>query len=177
MPSDNNSESSPGLRKEKVRLDASSDVKIADIQFSFKNDKMIEKLRERGTFIAANKYDDMRRLEKDISGMMQDKEMFEHLTIPTSAFITFETDDAQIGAINLETDEKLLGKPMKFVQASEPTDIIWENRKFTLYDTLRRNAIAYAGITVMLVISGVIIFLVSTYAAKVGNQFPAVNCD
>jgi hypothetical protein len=42
---------------------------------------------------------------------------------------------------------------------------------------LRRNGIAYAGITVMLIISGAIIFVISTYAATVDNQFPAVNCD
>ena len=75
---------------------------------------MIQKLRERGTFIATNQYDDMRKLDQEISGMIQDENMFEKLTVPTSAFITFETDDAQMAALNLETDEKLLGKPMSF---------------------------------------------------------------
>jgi hypothetical protein len=104
-------------------------------------------------------------------------EDFDKLTVPTSAFITFESDDAQIAAVNLETDYTLLGSKLKFEEASEPTDIIWENRRFTMEDYWKRNGIAYSTIAVMLVISGIIIYCISQYAAAVQNTFPPVNCD
>ena len=63
------------------------------------------------------------------------------------------------------------------MEASEPTDLIWENRRFTAEDYLRRNGKAYAGISIMLFISGAIIYCISQYAARVQSVFPAINCD
>lgn len=164
-------------KKKKLEAGASTDAKIADIQFSFKNHKLIEELRTRGAAIAANKYDEVRDQDEVINKLIN--EDFDKLSIPTSAFITFESDDAQIAAINIDGAEKaLLGMDeIKFEEASEPTDIIWENRRFTLNDYWKRNGVAYSTITVMLIISGIIIYCISQYAAAVQKTFPAVNCD
>jgi hypothetical protein len=48
-------------RKKKLQADASTEAKIADIQFSFRNFRLIEELRTRGAAIAANEYDEMRK--------------------------------------------------------------------------------------------------------------------
>lgn len=72
------------------------------------------------------------------------------MTTPTGAFITFESDDCQLAATQLETEKQLLGQPMKFEKASEPTDIIWENRRFTAMDYLKRELFAYILIGVLL---------------------------
>ena len=81
-------------KKKKLEADSATDAKIADIQFSFRNFRLIEELRTRGAAIAANKYDEMREQDDVITKMINDEKEYEKLTIPTSAFITFESDDA-----------------------------------------------------------------------------------
>lgn len=63
---------------------------------------------------------------------------FDALTVPTAAFITFEEEDGKILALKTETAKMLVGAPMRFKNASEPTDIIWENRHFTRADYFKR---------------------------------------
>ena len=63
---------------------------------------------------------------------------FDKLTVPVSAFITFEEEDSKIVALRNNTQHNLLGQTMKFVDASEPTDIIWENRHFSRMDYIYR---------------------------------------
>ena len=164
-------------RKKKKNLKSNNEeqAKVADIQFSFNNHKLIEKLRERGGYIAYNKFDKMRETETEINEIMQD---FDSLTVPTSAFITFESDDSKIAALNLDKEEnELLEMPMEFHDASEPTDIIWENRRFSPRDYLIRTIIAYAIISVVLSISGIIIYRISQFAAEINAVFPKVNCS
>jgi hypothetical protein len=48
-------------------------------------------LRERGGKIAANDFDSMRECEVKINELFND---FDTLTVPTAAFITFESDDS-----------------------------------------------------------------------------------
>ena len=60
--------------------------------FSFNNSKLIEALRERGASIAAQDFDKMRECEAKINDLFQE---FDALTVPTAAFITFESDDSQ----------------------------------------------------------------------------------
>ena len=52
----------------------------------------------------------------------------------------------------------LLGEPLKIEEASEPTDIIWENRHFTSFDRFIRTCIVVIIVTVLLSGSFVIIF-------------------
>ena len=96
--------------------------------------------------------------------------------MPTTAFITFDTDDAQFAALDMERCKPLLDQQMKFVSASEPTDIIWENRRFTGKDYLVRKIKAYSAITVLLSLSGIVIYLISTYSADVASIFPVTDC-
>ena len=102
---------------------------------------------------------------------------FESLTIPTAAFITFETDDSKEIALDNESDEKLLGEDFRFKDASEPTDIIWENRIFTKKDYVMRQLCAYVVIAIMLCVSFVIIFAISNYSAKMAAIFPPQDCE
>lgn len=101
---------------------------------------------------------------------------FESLTIPTAAFITFETDDSKEIAMDNESDEKLLGEEFRFKDASEPTDIIWENRIFTKNDYVMRQLCAYVVIAVMLCVSFLIIFAISNYSATMAAIFPPQDC-
>ena len=69
--------------------------------------------------------------EEDLKIQALSNTEFDNLTIPTSAFITFESDDGKLVALHNKSDKLILGKPMQFDEASEPTDIIWENRHYT----------------------------------------------
>ena len=75
--------------------------------------------------------------------MVKDHNMYIKLTRPVCAFITFESDDGYNEALSYTkkgwlskvtagddkaTTANILGRPVNFVAATEPTNIIWENR-------------------------------------------------
>ena len=99
---------------------------------------------------------------------------FDSLTRPTAAFITFEEEDACILALKLETEQTLLGQPIKFKSASEPTDIIWENRIFTSSDYLKRKVKAYTIIAILLAVSFYFIYRVARTSSIMSRTFPRV---
>lgn len=171
-------------KKERGEVDKESttmkDVKIADITFAFDNSELIALLRERGGYINTQKYDKMREAEAKISELKN--EQYETLTRPVCAFITFEEEDGYILAQDFEPTRRenlrqLLGKNMVFVEAQEPTNIIWENRHFTKNQRLTRIGIAAAINLVLVAISFVIIYYIQFAGLKMTSQYPEVNCD
>lgn len=82
-----------GKSKKKNSSSQYGGTKVADIVFAFNNSKLINALRERGACIAAQDFDAMREKETEINELFQD---FDDLTIPTAAFITFESDDSAV---------------------------------------------------------------------------------
>ena len=152
-------------------------TKVADIVFSFNNADLISALRTRGGYIAAQDFDKMREQESKINELFQD---FDDLTIPTAAFITFESDDSANLALDVHrtpSDHRIMGQEMKFTKPSEPTDIIWENRHFTRMDYIWRELRAYIIIGVLLFGSLIIIYVISAYSANLAAVFPPVDCD
>jgi hypothetical protein len=143
------------------------EVKIADIVFAFNNDQLIKLLKQRGTFIMQQKYDKVAETEKKI---MEYKEAnIDDLIRPVDAFITFEEEDGKIVAEAFEPKFNFWGtkEPAKkffledelvLVEATEPTNIIWENRHFTPSETLQRSLKALLCIVILLIISFVTIY-------------------
>jgi hypothetical protein len=88
-----------------------------------------------------------------------------------TAFLTFENEEGlnRCRAYNetVFSDDQysdyrtLLAEPLRMEDASEPTDIIWENRHFTSWDRFKRTFIVMCYVTVILAISFVIIFFCS----------------
>lgn len=62
------------------------------------------------------------------------------------------------------------------MDASEPTDIIWENRHFTAKDYLIRSTIALCIVGGLLFLSFLLIFFISTTSAKMVAVYPQVEC-
>jgi len=150
-------------------------TKIADIVFSFNNAELIEALRARGQCIASQDFDAMREQEAKVNKLFQN---FDSLTVPTSAFITFESDDsASLADMVGETDIHVMNQKMHFENCSEPTDIIWENRHFTNWDYIKRQGFAYFIIGILLVGSAVFIYWISAFSADLATVFPPVNCE
>ena len=81
-------------------------VVIADIVFSFNNAALIGALQKRGKFIATQKFDKMRQQDEEVNRLFED---FDKLTVPTSAFITFEEEDGKVLALKNRSTKQLLG--------------------------------------------------------------------
>ena len=144
-------------------------VNIADIVFSYNNSDLILALRKRGGFIAAQKFDKMREQDAVVNELFN---QYERLTVPVSAFITFESDNGKLCALKNRSTKVVLGQPLKFIDASEPTDIIWENRHLTSWDYTKNQTIAAVIIFVLLLGSFIIVFLVAQFSSKVSSTYP-----
>lgn len=148
-------------------------MNVADLVFSYNNSELIHALRDRGNYIALQKFDKAQNQEKIVNELFKD---FESLTRPTAAFITFEEEDAKILALSLKGNKSLIGIPMKFKAASEPTDIIWENRIYTKTDYWIRSIIAFSVVGVLLLGSFAFIYKVARTSADIAIEFPKVDC-
>lgn len=105
---------------------------------------------------------------------------------PCAVFATFENEEGYNRAIkfNKQVDEgilpsffaHLLTDKLEIEEATEPTDIIWENRYFT--DSQRRNKklIVSMIIFVMLMCSGAVIFKLSTKSRILKMKYPITDC-
>ena len=123
-------------------------VRIAVCTLAFNNAEIIELLRLRGAAIKAENWELQKELESKINDT-KEKE-FERLITPCSVFMTFETEEGYRRA--LKFDETVSNNPDKFgslkkwidqheieIQpASEPSDIIWENRHYTPFERRKR---------------------------------------
>ena len=69
-----------------------------------------------------------------------------------------------------------LGEEIEIQPASEPTDIIWENRSFTEKERNIKKAIVTLIIIGLLIASFAIIFLAKKASLAKKNQYPKVNC-
>lgn len=164
-------------RKKKNKKVGPHQTQVADIVFSFKNKELILALRTRGACIARNDFKAMKEADEKIKAMLADDEKRDMLTTPTSAFITFESDDSKIYALHGIPDKTLLGMPFEVKNASEPTDIIWENRQLSTRDYLVRELTATTIVGVLLFLSFLVIYNISDYSAKMAAIFPPTDCE
>lgn len=86
--------------------------------------------------MSSNDWEKCQKIELEIDKLKGSQ--FEFWTVPESAFITFECDDAKELAEDASTRNekeevyKILGSTYKLKNfCPEPTDIIWENRHMT----------------------------------------------
>lgn len=106
---------------------------------------------------------------------------------PVTAFLTFENEEGlnRCKAYNdvVESDPEyahmktLLGVELNFEDASEPTDIIWENRHFTGWDRFIRTCYIGIKVTILLSLSFVLIFYCSQEANKPLMKYPPIDCE
>lgn len=128
------------------------DIEIADICLSYFNGDLIKLLKERGYYICHLQYDKIKEVDAKIHALFANKEAREKIMQPSAAFLIFENEDGRQLALDVSKAESEAGKKSKkgepanprtvmfpgtinqnlrLLAASEPTDIIWENRAFT----------------------------------------------
>jgi hypothetical protein len=162
-------------------------IKIAQITLAFNNAKVINWLMKRGTFIKTEKWDKVKVINETIAqGIKEDKKLLDQLQRPVSVFATMETEEGHtratqynklIGEPEYKHYEKFLTSEIEVQEASEPTDIIWENRSFTPRQRSVKRCIVAFLILVMLTISAVIIFVCTLSANAKKFRYPKANCD
>jgi hypothetical protein len=143
-----------------------SRIRIVTITFSFDNGKLLKLLGERGEAIRSEDFIKMRKIESEINEL-KEKEL-DKLTRPCSAFVTLENEEGYNRAIMLNKisvgDRKSLAvfmpgvKPTNIKQASEPSDIIWENRMLKKRTRRRRKLVVALVMSACLIGSFVLIF-------------------
>jgi hypothetical protein len=140
-------------------------INIALVTFAFDNSVLINLLKQRGLAIKFEKFDLMRKINKQIDELKS--EGIEQYTRPVSAFLTFENEEGLNRCLNYnETVEDpkydhykhMLGEELAIDEASEPTDIIWENRSFTSWERLIRTFIVVGIVFLLLCGSFVVVF-------------------
>ena len=129
-------------------------------------------------------YDKVAEVEKQI---MEYKEAnINDLIRPVDAFITFEEEDGKIVAEEFEPKINFWGKKepsqkifldddLFLVEATEPTNIIWENRHFTPAQTLQRTLKAVLCIVILLMISFVTIYFTKSSAIFKARMYPTIQ--
>jgi hypothetical protein len=64
-----------------------------------------------------------------------------------------------------------------FVEATEPTNIIWENRHYTPREYFVRSMVAVGAILFLLALSFAGIFSCKLFALEKTMKYPIVDCD
>lgn len=120
--------------------------------------------------------------------------LLDQLQTPVSVFATFETEEGyrraclfqeviedleqgetKNGMVCVE-DKYLLGYEIELQEASEPSDIIWENRHISQWIRFRRRVTAWVIIVIMLSISAATIFYMSTKSNQLKLRYPYTDC-
>jgi hypothetical protein len=106
-------------------------------------------------------------------------------------FVTFETEegyrrackyndlvnkDSDIATENMVKFDKFLGKPIDLQEASEPSDIIWENREYSERERNFKRVISFLIIFSMLVASAAIIYFCSIKSLQLKTKYPHLEC-
>ena len=105
-------------------------------------------MRNRGSAISNRNIKTKEKIEKQLINLS--KQSFEEITRPTYMFITFETEEGYERAKKTKIDGTFL-QP-----AEEPTNIIWENYRFTWSKKFNRGLMAMLFLAVLLIIAFVI---------------------
>ena len=104
---------------------------------------------------------------------------------PCSLFVTLESEEAYNRALNYNDTITMpeyykfalfLGEEIEISAASEPSDIIWENRSFTERERNIKKFIVAVIILGLLAISFAIIFVAKKASLAKKDKYPKVNC-
>jgi len=160
--------------------DKDAPVKIAQITFAYYNGEVIRWLTKRGDLIKTEKWDKVKEINDEIAeGISKNGELLDRCQKPCSVFATFETEEGYNRAIiyNEQPQMSFLNGEIEIQEASEPTDIIWENRQFKPWQRTNKRLVVYFIIIVMLAISATVIFLCTKSSNAAKFKYPTATCS
>ena len=119
---------------------------------------MIQWLRQRGESIKAQDWKKVDEINSEIEKAIKHDQVFlDKMQRPCSIFVTFETEEGYENALQLKT--KMLGQDISIQPASEPSDIIWENRNISAASRFFKKIVVTIVIVLALAVSFMIIFV------------------
>ena len=100
------------------------------------------------------------------------------MMIPVGAFITFEEEEGYQRCLALQDKSKvqILGQRMKVKPATEPTNIIWENRQHTTASRIFKTIFVILVIIFLLAISFSIILLLKQKSRESNSKYAQQSC-
>lgn len=94
---------------------------------------------------------------------------------PTSAFITFESE-AAYNAMAGQT-LNLFANETKFQEATEPTNIIWENRYVSNYSRTKRAIYFTVVLSILFACTFAATFAIKSQADKIKTKYESATCE
>lgn len=153
-------------------------VRIADINFSFKNGVLIKTLKNRGLCIQNNDWAGLKRVNLELDRVKNDNH--KDLIVPTSAFITFESEEGLQRCLAIKDPKyynvTLLGERPKVKSAPEPTNIIWENREVTKLSRFFRMALVVLIVVIILAFAFTVMVNLKKKALAANNKYLKQDC-
>lgn len=157
------------LNKLPMVINENPNIRIAHISFAFDNKEIIELLLKRGVIIVDGKFTKLKEINQKIDDCMEKHK--EKIERPVAAFITFENQEGfERGVFYFphhteeenheydwvdpvtEEDKQFLGKKLELKRATEPANILWENRHTTGKEIILRSMVT--GIVTLIVLIG-----------------------
>ena len=114
---------------------------IISINFSFNNKDVFDLLSERGGLLVEGEIIEAKEIESKIDELIHF--FYSQLGVPCTALIIFEEEEAWQRALwTEEGDITFCNEPIKFKEAPEPSDVIWEYNNQSRYEFWRKAGIA-----------------------------------
>jgi hypothetical protein len=126
----------------------------------------------------------VKAINQKISKNIRDPYLLNKFQRPCSVFASFESEEGRARALvyndliqqDFKQYEKFLGSEIELQEASEPTDIIWENRSITPRSRSIKRVVVYSIIAAMLTVSAAIIYTCTTISTGLKTKYPKVDC-
>ena len=156
--------------------------RIAQITFAYENGELINLLTDRGYYIKNEKWEKAEAVQDKIEEKLKDENFLNKMQTPCSVFATFETEEGLQRALvysdikECPKQQSFLGEDLDIQAASEPTDIIWENRQYEPRERTFKRVIVWIIITIMLSLSAGLIYKMTLIANGSKFMFPKVDC-
>ena len=130
----------------------------------------------------------MRKVDQEINKVKNTS--LEDFTTPCSIFMSFECEEGVNRA--LQFNKTVRANPAEFAdlnvwldqfqvdikRASEPTDIIWENRQYTPRQRLLKSIFVFTFLVFLLACSFLMILICSQSSQRLLNKYPSnIDCD
>lgn len=161
-------------------------IKIAVVTFAFDNAEMIYALTRRGQYIRNQQWKKyIKENNKIVKRLHDSQELLDKMQTPCYCFLTFETEEGkgrcEIYNETVQEEEyahyrTFLGEVIDMTEASEPTDIIWENRHFTSKQRCFRTLIVTLAILGILCCSFYVIYTAQKLALAMKTKYPKTVC-
>lgn len=161
-------------------------VRIAVVTFAFNNAEIIQNLKWRGRYIKFEKWAALEKLNGKMTNRLHNSpELLDKMQTPVACFMTLETEEGKcradiynetVGLADYAQYRTFLGSEIDVKGASEPTDIIWENRHFTSFQRFLRTIVVSLILLCVLACSFLLIYTAQKTSLAMKQKYPKLNC-